>query len=379
LIVSGGGKHDPPVLRSFSAAELSQGRGVAQPAAENTAQPAAKNTAHAGNGESRQSLVGCGRAVEGTTVRIVDPQTRRLCGDGQIGEIWVQGPGVAKGYWNRRAESQEVFQAYTADTHEGPFLRTGDLGFFDAGELFVVGRRKDLIILHGKNHYPQDIEATITQCHPSLRRDCGAAFSVDAEGGERLVLVHEVARPQKIDLDALLATIRGEIIREHEVSPQAIVLIKGGTLPKTSSGKIQRAETRERFLAGELDVVKQWQEASNPRPADVPQAPAVAKTDLVHCNGSPSRDELFRTVCHLLQQLIPEPGTRITPETRLFGDLGLASIDAVALQGMVEGHFRRRFPFDEFMAELGRRQARDAQVSEFVTFLHDGFAHPLGK
>jgi acyl-CoA synthetase (AMP-forming)/AMP-acid ligase II/acyl carrier protein len=364
LIVSGGGKHDPPVLRGFSAAELAQGRGVG----------------HTENGKALQTLVGCGRAVEGTTVRIVDAQTRRLCPDGQIGEIWVQGPGVALGYWNRPPESQEIFQAYTADTDEGPFLRTGDLGFFDAGELFVVGRRKDLIILHGKNHYPQDIETTITQCHPSLRRDCGAAFSIDAEGGERLVVVQEVVRPQKLDLEDLLTTIRSEIIREHEASPQAIVLIKGGTLPKTSSGKIQRTETRERFLAGQLDVVRQWKAAiAPPRPAEVPQAPAVSKADLVRCNGSPTRDELFRTVCHLLQQLIPEPGTPITPETRLFGDLGLASIDAVALQGLVEDHFRRRFPFDEFMAELGRRQARDAQVAEFVTFLHDDFAHPVGK
>ena len=207
----------------------------------------------------------------------------------------------------------------------------------------------------------------------------GAAFSVDVHDEERLVVVHEVVRPKKTDLDALVAAIRAEIIREHEVSPYAVVLIKGGALPKTSSGKIQRGETRERFLTGQLDVVKQCKFNGHPRPADVPPLPTMSRPEPVHCNGFPTRDELFLTVCRLLGQLIPEPGTPITLETRLFGDLGLASIDAVALQGLVEDHFRRKFPFDEFMAELGRRQARDAQVAEFVAFLHDGFGHQSGK
>jgi acyl-CoA synthetase (AMP-forming)/AMP-acid ligase II/acyl carrier protein len=360
LIVSGGDKYATPVLRSFRTAELSQG------------------IAAAGNRKDHgaQTLVGCGKAIPGTIARIVDPQTSRRCHEGQVGEIWVQGPGVARGYWGRKEESQEVFGGYINDTGEGPFLRTGDLGFFHAGELFVVGRRKDLIILHGKNHYPQDIESTLTHCHASLRRDSGAAFSITVDDEERLVIVHEVVRPQRTDLNALLAAIRAEIIREHQISPYAIVLIKAGTLPKTSSGKIQRRECRERFLSAELDVVAEWKEAATL--SAVPRPAVEANPELGHRNGSPTRAALFQTVRKLLEQVLPEPGTPIHEESRLFADLGLASIDAVALQGLVEEHYQRRFPFDEFMAELGSRQARDAQVAEFVSFLHSAFEHKVG-
>jgi acyl-CoA synthetase (AMP-forming)/AMP-acid ligase II/acyl carrier protein len=359
LVVSGGAKHEPPLLRRFSAEELSRGQAVES----------------WGTGKRVQTLVGCGRPVRGTTVRIVDPGTCWQCPDGQVGEIWVKGPGVAHGYWNREAESEETFRAYIADTLEGPFLRTGDLGFFDDGELFVVGRCKDVIIINGRNHYPQDIEATIAKCHPSLRPDTGTAFSVDVHDSERLVVVHEVVRPQKTDLSKLLTELRTEITREHEVSPYAIVLIKGGTLPKTTSGKIQRRECRARFLAGQLDVVQQWQE-SNGRPvliAASPKSPQVQS--VVSCNGTPTREELLSAVSRLLQELKPENKLPVTLQTRLFGDLGLTSIDAVALQALVEEYYQRQFPFYEFMAELGRRQARDAEVADFVDFLQRSFQH----
>lgn len=357
LVVSGGAKHEPPLLRRFSVASLSQGRAVEVN----------------GSGKRAQTLVSCGRPVRGTIVRIVNPESSRLCPDGQVGEIWVKGPGVAQGYWNREAESEKVFQAYIADTDEGPFLRTGDLGFLDGGELFVVGRCKDLIIINGRNHYPQDIEATIARCHPSLRPDSGTAFSIDVHDSERLVVVHEVLRPKKTDLTDLLAALRTEITREHEVAPYAIVLIKGGSLPKTSSGKIQRQECRTRFLSGQLDIVQQWQE-SNGRPVTVMPTP---KTPVVHSpasrNGCPSREDLLQAVAGLLQELKPENTHCVTLQTRLFGDLGLTSIDAVALQALVEEYYQRQFPFYEFMAELGRRQARDAEVDEFVTFLERSF------
>lgn len=359
LMVSGGGKYEPPVLREFTASELSAGR-----------------AAPAHNGKlAKRTLVGCGRPVHGTTVRIVDFETHRVCPERRIGEIWVRGPGVAQGYWNRPRQSDEVFAAFTRDSQEGPFLRTGDLGFLDGGELFVVGRRKDVIILHGKNHYPQDIETTMAHCHRALRRDCGAAFSIDVHEVERLVVVHEVVRPKTTDLEELIATLRAEISREHGVFPHAIVLIRGGTLPKTSSGKIQRSECRDQFLRGGLEVVKEWREANgHARPLVLGGEQLAASRLPAHANGRPTRDELLATVRHFLHELVPQASAQITGETRLFGDLGMASIDALALQGLVEDHYRRKFPFDEFMAEIGRRQARDASVAEFVSFLDRGFA-----
>lgn len=157
-------------------------------------------------------------------------------------------------------ETEQTFRAYLADTGEGPFLRTGDLGFLENGELFVTGRIKDLIIIRGANHYPEDIERTVETHHPSLRPGCGAAFSVDVAGEERLVIVFEVERHhlKNLDVDAVVFAIRQAVALEHEVPVYAVVLIQTGSIPKTSSGKIQRHACRARFLAGNLEVVGEW-------------------------------------------------------------------------------------------------------------------------
>ena len=141
---------------------------------------------------SARTLVGCGRSEVGTRIAIVDPETRTECGAGRVGEIWVAGASVAQGYWGRTRETEETFAAHLGDTGEGPFLRTGDLGFIRDGALFVTGRLKDMIIVRGLNHYPQDIEATVERSHPALRAGCGAAFPVDVNGEERLVVVQEL-------------------------------------------------------------------------------------------------------------------------------------------------------------------------------------------
>ena len=140
-------------------------------------------------------------------------------------------------------------------------MRTGDLGFFHAGELFITGRRKDLIIVRGQNHYPQDIEATTQASHPSLRIGCGAAFSVDrGEQGEELVIVQEVERSalRRLDAPALTATIRQAVVSTHNLVPSAILLLKTGSIPKTSSGKIQRYACRQGYLDQSLHVVGAW-------------------------------------------------------------------------------------------------------------------------
>jgi amino acid adenylation domain-containing protein/non-ribosomal peptide synthase protein (TIGR01720 family) len=207
-------------------------------------------------------LVGSGKADCGTDVRIVNPNSHAECPPSQIGEIWVRGPGVAAGYWKRPAESKQVFGAYTEGT-QGPFLRTGDLGFIAQGELFVTGRLKDLIILRGRNIYPQDIEQTAGLSHEGLRSGGAAAFSIDIGGEERLAVVQEIEHrsmplSQEAPLREMIESIRRALSEVHEVQAHAIVLVSPGAIPKTSSGKTRRRACRELFLEGSVESLAEW-------------------------------------------------------------------------------------------------------------------------
>ena len=209
--------------------------------------------------QEAQILVGCGRRLVGERLAIVDPETRMPLGPGLVGEVWVAGPHVAQGYWRNPEATASGFRARTASGGAQYWLRTGDLGFLDEdGELYITGRIKDLIIIRGINHYPQDIEETVQDCHAALRRDCGAAFSVPGQNDEeQLVLVQEVERTfrRQIATEEIIASILEAITREHEIAAREIVLIRTGSLPKTTSGKIQRGLARQMFLAGTLSLV----------------------------------------------------------------------------------------------------------------------------
>jgi acyl-CoA synthetase (AMP-forming)/AMP-acid ligase II len=202
-----------------------------------------------------RTLVSCGSPVDGMKVAIAHLETMRQCAPLEVGEIWVSDRSVALGYWRKPEETQRTFHAYLADTGEGPFLRTGDVGFLKDGELFVTGRIKDLIIIRGRNHYPQDIELTMEQSHPALRCAYGAAFAVDVKNEERLVVVGEVERSylRRLDVNEVVGNIREAIAEQHELQVYAVVLVKPGSIPKTSSGKIQRQEARAKFLDGTLE------------------------------------------------------------------------------------------------------------------------------
>jgi acyl-CoA synthetase (AMP-forming)/AMP-acid ligase II len=211
--------------------------------------------------EGVRILPSCGRQVCDTKIRIVDPEKLTLCHEDEVGEIWASDPSMAQGYWQKEEETTETFKAYIKDTGEGPFLRTGDLGFYKDGELYITGRIKDLIIIRGTNHYPQDLEWTVQSLSEDLRPDYGAAFSVNDDGEEKLVIVQEVERKAKLqDADKLIADIRQEISEQHEIMTYAIVLAKGGTVLKTASGKIQRRACKKNFLAGNIDFIAAWQE-----------------------------------------------------------------------------------------------------------------------
>jgi acyl-CoA synthetase (AMP-forming)/AMP-acid ligase II/acyl carrier protein len=203
-------------------------------------------------------LVACGVAIRDSEVVVVEPIGRTVCPDGTVGEVWVRGPGVARGYWGRPEVNATLFEARLADDGRGPFLRTGDLGFFHQGQLYITGRLKEMLIFRGRNVYPQDIEASAQRCHANLKDHGGAAFAIEVDGHEQLVLVQEIARPGKLDLDALAATVRQSIEEEHAVPLTSLAFIRSGSLPKTSSGKIQRRGARTQFLKNELELIRQW-------------------------------------------------------------------------------------------------------------------------
>jgi len=243
LLVSGGQRGAGPTRRDVSGDALRQGQ-VEPPA----------------NIGDCRVLIGCGRALVGEVIAIVDSGTRRKVDSERVGEVWVHGPHVAQGYWRNAVETNSVFQGRIDGEGDACWLRTGDLGFLDeAGELFITGRIKDVIIVRGMNHYPQDIESTVQNCHPALRRHCGAAFTVlDGNNEERLILVQEVERVHRHqpDADDIIGHIREAVADEHEIAVDQIVLIRPGAIPKTTSGKVRRRLTRQLWLEDLLDVLE---------------------------------------------------------------------------------------------------------------------------
>ncbi|GAB4558722.1 MAG: fatty acyl-AMP ligase [Haliangiales bacterium] len=182
-------------------------------------------------------------------LRIVDPESCEPRGESELGEIWLGGDSIARGYWNRPEDSAATFSCHLADG-TGPFLRTGDLGFLHGGQLYVTGRIKDLIIVDGRNHYPQDLEATIENTHPAIRPGRCAAFAVDGDAGEAVVAVVELQDTSAIE-EAEQA-LRRAVQSQHDLGLSEVAWVRKGEIPKTSSGKLRRRECRNRFLAGEL-------------------------------------------------------------------------------------------------------------------------------
>ncbi|WP_039805207.1 fatty acyl-AMP ligase [Nocardia araoensis] len=203
-----------------------------------------------------RTVAGSGRVLPREELRIVDPGTGRVCPPDRIGEIWVSGDHVAQGYWEKPEATAETFQARCADDPARTYLRTGDLGVLVDGELYVVGRRKDVIIVRGRNYYPHDIERTVQAAHPALRIGGGAAFSVPGRDGEKIVVVQEVNRAfaPEGDITDIIGAIRAAVVREHELAVGEVVLTSGGQVQKTSSGKIMRAAARKRYLAGGFEI-----------------------------------------------------------------------------------------------------------------------------
>jgi acyl-CoA synthetase (AMP-forming)/AMP-acid ligase II/acyl carrier protein len=343
LFVSGPSKKQPPVFQALSKAELENGRVVPD------------------SREGSVTLVGCGRTSLDQKVLIVDPSTLTRCSPERIGEIWMSGPSVAQGYWNKPSETERDFGAYLSDSGEGPFLRTGDLGFLKDGELFVTGRLKDLIIIRGRNLYPQDIEVTAQNAHAGLRPGCGAAFSVEISGEERLVVVQEVDR--RVDsgkLDEIVAAIRQAVALEHEVALHAIVLIKHGSILKTTSGKIQRAACRSAYTERRFNIVSEWM---NPTEESLlPVDRRLSRETVLAAAPGERRQLLESDLREQVAGVLGQSPSKIDVHQPLVR-LGMDSLMGVELKNRIESELRVTIPLIELI--------QGASVSRLAAVLVD--------
>jgi acyl-CoA synthetase (AMP-forming)/AMP-acid ligase II/acyl carrier protein len=286
-------------------------------------------------GERAVEIAGCGVPASGMRVQIVEEGT--VLPEGRVGEICLQGGSVATGYWDNPQATSEIFG--------GGWLRTGDLGFLREGQLFVTGRIKDLIVVRGENHYPQDLEWAVQGRHPAIRPSCAVAFGVDRGDREQVVLVTDVY-PEKLgDGQAVLQAIR-EGVAEHGLSVDVIVLVPPQTVPKTSSGKVQRRATRQRWLAGQLPVLATWEQAA---PTSSP-APSLPIDEALRKAAPSERARLLEThLCGLVAARLGLDAADVGPTASLKA-LGVDSIAAV---------------------ELGERLSQDLRLSLYPGVVQD--------
>lgn len=234
LLVSGGPKAKIPIMKNLKKSGLVENKVVLSPESS----------------VDTKVVVSCGQNIGGQKIRIVDPETKLLCPTDQIGEIWVSGPSVTKGYWNKPLETASTFEARVSGSSEGPFLRTGDLGFQLDGELYITGRLKNLIIIDGKNHYPHDLERTVEMAHPGIWPSGCAVFSIENSGIEQVIILVEI-QPKLVENAAdLKKAIRKAVAENHELPVYDIIPGLPGSIPRTTSGKIQHYLCKKNYLLG---------------------------------------------------------------------------------------------------------------------------------
>ncbi len=362
LIATGGYLYDPPIVVHADSSQLERDRFVDVPADHKEA----------------RALIGCGQSLPDQEMLIMDPERHVPKADGEIGEIWIKGPSVARGYWNRTEETATTFGARRSDNNDGPFLRTGDLGFRRDKEFFVTGRLKDLIIVHGQNHYPQDIEYTVENSHEALRPAHGAAFSTEINGKARLIVVQEIERRFQDVADDAISAIRKEVAKQHELVLDHVMLVRAGSVPKTSSGKIQRGACRRAFLEGKLTIVARWPHSTDlPKPKagvkargngqpipedtdeELAQTPGATNRPTLNdgsewdfgnatgarSSGAQSWEQLAKVVLEEVATVAQERAKGATLDST-FGDLGMDSLERVELQAALEDRLGGRMPED---------------------------------
>lgn len=271
----------------------------------------------------RSQLVSCGVSIAGQELLVVDPQTKQLCTDDCVGELWLRGPSITQGYWNLPDETNEQFQAYLTDSGDGPFFRTGDLGFLHSGQLFVVGRYSDMIIIRGQNYYPEELEQELGRCHPALVAGGGAVCAVEAAEGEQFAIVHEVVDPNEAG-PVVIAAIQEHLAAQHGLQALWIALIARGNLPKTSSGKISRHAAKTFLETGGDALLYVWHrqaQIAEPLPLQQPL--------------QPTQEVLRPWLIEQLSAQLAIPAAMINPHLP-FSHYGLDSLQALELVGRLE-------------------------------------------
>jgi amino acid adenylation domain-containing protein len=347
LIVAGGEVLQPVETHAVDRAALQQGRVVS---AE----------------RDGQTLVSNGPSLDDQTIRIVDPETSQPRGANEIGEIWVHGGSVAQGYWMNSDATEAAFRARLRDDAR-PFLRTGDLGYLHHGQLYVTGRLKDLIIIRGRNYYPQDIELTVEQSHPALRAGRGVAFSIERDGDEKLIITQEIRAQFADQAEQITQAIRQAVMIEHQVQPYDIVLLPPKSIPRTSSGKKQRFACRESYLKQLwTPIAASAPAAAAPQPASAtsPAMPAAfIRKALEAMPDQVARRALLLTYLReAAAQLLRLPAEQIQIDQPL-QHFGLDSLQAVELQHTIE-------------AEIGAAAALTTLLSGSLETVADELAAP---
>ena len=321
LMITGSRRDAEPVTAEFDPKELEENRAVV-----------------ASSDRDRIALVSSGGNSPGQKIVIANPESLTQCPDGEIGEIWAKSDSVARGYWNRPELSEASFNALLADTGSAGWLRTGDLGFLRDGELFVTGRLKDLIIIRGRNYYPQDIELTVDNAHEAIRIGNTAAFAVEVAGEEKLVVTPEIKRTalRKLNVEEVTKAIKSAIAQHHELQTHAIVLLKTGSIPKTSSGKIQRHACKAGYLDGSLNSVGEFQSMENNTVQQKPNGQALDRQELFVQHGSNrQQDRIQDWLRENLAQRLGIPISEIDIYEP-FASSGLNSVAAVSLSADLE-------------------------------------------
>ncbi|HSG67745.1 MAG TPA: AMP-binding protein, partial [Bacteroidales bacterium] len=321
LILSGGDFRAEPIYFSLDTRELENNRVLEAPP-----------------GNHSRTLTACGYPWMGMQVAIVDPDTLLPAPAGTIGEIWANGPSVARGYWNDPEATDKTFNACISVSGSGPWLRTGDLGFIHDGQIYVSGRLKDLIIIRGSNFFPNDIEHTVESSHQAIRQNASAAFSADIKGEEQLVIVAELERQYMRDIpeNEIMASVRERIFREYNIQPYAIVLIRTGSILKTSSGKIQRSAVRNAWEKDQLNILAIWERPlqQEDMASRLPFRPAFLREWLINW---------------MAQKLEINPNS-IDPNKPVSA-YGLDSMAAVSLEKDVKEQFGVEWPIESFLKE----------------------------
>ncbi|YAF98112.1 MAG: amino acid adenylation domain-containing protein [Nodularia sp. CChRGM 3473] len=331
LMISGGSKHQAPSVANIDKLALEQ------------------NLVIQSDNNNTSTFVSCGRTIQQQQVVIVNPETLCQCDPNSVGEIWVSGPSVGHGYWNRPQDTQETFQAYLSDSGEGPFLRTGDLGFIQDRELFITGRAKDVIILRGRNLYPQDLEFTAEHSHSALRLGGNvAAFTIESEQEEKLVIVQELEFRQQPEPQAVAAAIRQAIAAEFEVQIYAVVLIKPGKIPKTSSGKIQRRACKAAFLSGNLAVYGSSILKESSSLVEAHQSIPTTREAIIALPQAQQHSSLTTWLQQQVAAILKVSFSQINPQQPLIS-LGIDSLTAFELKNAI-AHISVSIPIEDLFA-----------------------------